>query len=124
MTPNFPEKNWAILDEGQRFALEWIIQECARQRHVEDWSIEHDDQHDRGEMALAAASYAILAATHKDDPRYGALAHMIKQLWPWADEWFKPKPAIHNLKRSAALSVAEIARLHRKMIRDFAGDRP
>ncbi|STB47768.1 Uncharacterised protein [Citrobacter koseri] len=44
--------NPAILD---------VIAERQRQRSVEGWTSEHDDEHSDGEMALAASSYALYA---------------------------------------------------------------
>ncbi|MDE2106773.1 MAG: hypothetical protein KGL39_56685, partial [Patescibacteria group bacterium] len=72
-----------------------------RRRQMEDegWSPEHDDQHTHGEMANAAACYAI------DSP----------SLWPmsWNWSWWKPKDRRRDLARAGALIAAEIDRLDR-----------
>jgi hypothetical protein len=83
-----------------------------RRRHfqVEDWTPEHDDDHVHGEMAIAAACYAVLhtdaSVKYPDDNPEGSG-------WPWGAEWFKPKDEIHNLARAGALMAAEIDRLKR-----------
>lgn len=74
-----------------------IYFERSRQTIVEGWSLEHDDAHMLGEMAKAAACYA-LNSTH---------------YWPWDRKWWKPKERRRDLVRAAALIVAEIERLDR-----------
>lgn len=64
----------------------------------------HDDEHDNGEIAMAAAAYA--AAGAKKSPAGAAL-------WPWSIDQFHPTDARINLIDAAALCVAEIERLDR-----------
>ncbi len=85
--------------------IDEIAAERRRQVEAEGWSHEHDDQHDEGEMAWAAACYAI----GRD-----AIGSLQTKLWPWSREWWKPKDARRDLIRAAALIVAEIERLDRK----------
>lgn len=47
--------------QGERF----------RQRNSEGWTAEHDDQHDNGALAAAAACYAIKASRPENDQRFG-----------------------------------------------------
>lgn len=89
-------------------ALENIISERERQIEAEGWTQEHDDEHVNGEMAGAAACYA-LASTPK---HYGA-PHAAKMFWPWAPEWWKPTDPRRVLVKAGALIVAEIERLDR-----------
>jgi len=58
-------------------------------------------------LALAGACYALW-----DFPVL-EVNRIAKELWPWADRWWKPKSVRHDLIRAAALIVAEIERLDR-----------
>jgi len=88
-------------------ALEDIATERRRQIEGEGWTIEHDDQHDAGQMAGAAACYALSSIMH------WAAQPAIKTLWPWSQAWWKPKSRRSDLVRAAALLVAEIERIDR-----------
>lgn len=81
--------------------VELIAAERQRQIDVEGWTPEHDAQHTDGELALAAAVYAV--------PDHLCGIQML--LWPWAPEWYKPKDRIRDLVRAGALIAAEIDRL-------------
>lgn len=89
-----------------------------RQKTVEGWSVEHDDDHEGGEMAQAAACYAdpspdlILHANEIGNITFG-VGRFIPKRWPWAVAWWKPKNRRRDLIRAAALIVAEIERLDR-----------
>lgn len=101
-------------------AVEDVIAERIRQVEAEGWTPEHDDDHDRGEMALAAAVYA-RGATLDDPDRYvmdefgltGTPGNLLIA-WPWAKSWWKPHSRRRDLVKAAALIVAEIERLDRK----------
>lgn len=93
-----------------------IYGERLRQQSVEGWTPEHDDDYLNGELATAAAYYAIhagiaerqVAAYLLDEDEHGVLVG-----WPWGRSWFKPKTRRFDLIRAAALLVAEIERLDR-----------
>lgn len=87
-----------------------ITIERLRQVQAEGWSAEHDDGHDDGELARAAACYALSASAASG---YEAT---IAELWPWSPDWFKPGSTIRELEKSGALVVAELERLERKAI--------
>ena len=78
-------------------ALTDIAAERERQKSVEGWTPEHDDNHRNGEMAYAAAKY---------------ISPVINP-WPFERKWWKPKTRRYDLVRAAALIVAEIERLDR-----------
>lgn len=80
-----------------------IAAERRRQIEREGYTTAHDDEHDRGELAYAAAAYVVV-----DLPSH----HGAETFWPW-DDGFKPKDRRSNLVRAAALLVAEIERLDR-----------
>lgn len=104
-----------------RSIIEEIAAERARQKETEGWTADHDDAHTSGELALAAASYA-LESVHAnsfryvdDNPELGS--PVVPRTWPWSLLWWKPKSARRDLVRAAALIVAEIERLDRKKAR-------
>lgn len=86
-----------------------IHMERARQKTCEDWTPEHDDEHDLEELALAAACYAV------GRPIRLVLSSGGRELWPWAKRWDKRSqhPRRRQLVIAAALIVAEIERLDR-----------
>jgi len=93
--------------------IEEIRGERMRQKLDEGWMPEHDDAHDRGEMAHAAGCYALNAASP-------FAKGIVPIFWPWAREWWKPKSGRRDLVRAAALIVAEIERLDRETVRRMA----
>lgn len=91
-----------------------IRSERDRQRSDEGWTPEHDDKHDKGEMALAAGCYALNGAPER------FADGVVPIFWPWAREWWKPKSRRRDLVRAAALIVAEIERIDRASVEKLA----
>lgn len=124
LAPAVPEEQTALGD---------IAAERRRQIEAEGWTLAHDDEHDHGEMAMAAAAYAWLAGLH-DESRAAQIRMQgvradgqhatINDLWPqhWLDAWFKPKDKRRDLVRAAALIVAEIERLDRAAMAALRGE--
>lgn len=83
-----------------------VLAERKRQVEFEGWTAEHDDEHTKGEMARAAACYAIPRTTWH-------AADILKWLWPWSGSWWKPADPRRNLVKAGALILAEIERLDR-----------
>ena len=85
-----------------------IFRERYRQMEDENWTPQHDDEHDRGELVGAAIAYAAHAMYERAD------YELPNDFWP--DGWeFKPSPdPIRNLVKAGALIAAEIDRLHRR----------
>lgn len=96
----------------QTKAAQDVLAERERQKAVEGWTPEHDDEHKDGELACAAACYADEASLQAVSPLD---AHPSKTplRWPWANMWWKPKSQRRNLIKAAALILAEIERLDR-----------
>jgi hypothetical protein len=106
-------------------ALEDVKAERERQKAVEGWTPEHDDEHTAFEMSRAAAWYAMVTAINASPPARPdtvssknplELHKATELLWPreWDSlKWAKPKGARRNLVRAAALLLAEIERLDR-----------
>jgi hypothetical protein len=84
-----------------------VLRERERQHYKEGFSAAHDDVHTRGELALAAAAYAV-----PENVRQFFEANDI-DLWPFHFEWWKPKDRRRDLVRAAALIIAEIERIDR-----------
>lgn len=103
-----------------------VLAERERQKTIEGWTPEHDDDHRGGQMAAAAAAYAWHASLpdHKL-PSMGSpdsfLRFIWRHIWPsygtaygaWDDHWWKPTNRRRNLVKAGALILAEIERLDR-----------
>lgn len=102
-----------------------IATERRRQIKEEGWTAKHDTRHGNGELARAAAVYAVDGPLFINetrmvrineprgigDPDDYAPTTMHFPLWPWDSEWYKPKDRIRDLVRAGALIAAEIDRL-------------
>ena len=90
-----------------------IAIERRRQISVEGWSSKHDDAHDNGQLADAAAVYA-MSPSYRAFPTDEVGNTIRTCLWPWDDAWFKPYGGrIRQLAKAGALIAAEIDRLKR-----------
>ena len=96
-------------------AIEDVLAERRRQVEAEGWTPDHDAAHHQGELAGAAACYAMheLSFTIPNIKLGHAVAVLVKDLWPWAASWWKPTDRRRNLVKAAALLIAEIERLDR-----------
>lgn len=88
-----------------------VLAERHRQVMVEGWTPEHDDKHDGGQMAQAAAAYAYEAS--RSDHQRDIDRNDPSPIWPWDSEWWKPTDRRRDLVKAAALIIAEIDRLDR-----------
>lgn len=92
----------------QKDGIDLIAAERRRQISVEGWTPEHDDRHYTGELANAAACYAMTRR------------HLMEIVCMWPFEASHWKPATHaddrirDLEKAGALIAAEIDRLLRK----------
>jgi hypothetical protein len=89
---------------NQTKALQDVIAERERQKSVEGWTDVHDDEHKRGELAVAAATYALNTVIR---------GLSVSIYWPWDMKWWKPKDRRRDLVKAGALILAEIERLDR-----------
>ncbi|EPS5308202.1 hypothetical protein ACVFBP_001607 [Escherichia coli] len=89
--------NPAILD---------VVAERQRQKTIEGWTPEHDDEHCNGELAMAAVCYINETGTvnRNGGKPWG---------WPWDASWWKPNARRRNLVKAGALILAEIERIDR-----------
>ncbi len=96
---------------GPSLGVELIAAERKRQVAAEGWTAEHDDTHERSELAQAAAAYAY---PHDLPTRDGRRVHK-RLLWPWGDGWrdHGRKDRVRELVKAGSLVAAEIDRLSR-----------
>lgn len=106
---------------------ERIAKERQRQITAKGYTAEHDDQHDGGELALAAALYATPILLYEKCDYAGGIT--FSDPWPWPGEDGRWSPAgtncpapnadapvpdcIRMLEKAGALIAAEIDRLLR-----------
>ena len=90
-------------------AITDIIAERQRQQSVEGWTPEHDDEHKDGELADAAACYAL----HAHDTAKDGMKNFAPAWWPWDPAWYKRSSPRRDLVKAGALIAAEIERLDR-----------
>jgi hypothetical protein len=89
----------------------WVIAERYRQVETEGFSADHDDEHDRGEIGIAAMVYARLASQPLDQK-----GPEVANGWgyPWVlDCAWKPSSVKRDLVKAGALYIAEMDRLLR-----------
>lgn len=108
--------------DGSKAELD-VLRERDRQVEEEGWTPEHDDAHDKGELAASAACYATGVSVASRFVANGTIpASEIDAAvcrceappgWPWGPTWWKPKGRRRDLVRAAALIIAEIERLDR-----------
>lgn len=106
--------------KGQSVVVEEIAAERRRQIETEGWTPEHDDGHVHYELSRAAHLYARHAANNHADPHYAIIA--APDAWPWEYAWWKPKTPRRDLIRAAALLIAEIERLDRRIAKSNPGE--
>lgn len=97
-----------------------IAAERRRQMEAEGWSPEHDDKHDKGELAGAAACYAMNDLNIHNIALGHRIVMIVRDLWPWALSWWKPTDHRRNLVKAGALIVAEIERRDRLAARSLS----
>lgn len=103
------------LDPYSALMIESVALERLRQIESEGWTPDHDDRHDKGEMAAAASCYAANACLAACAPEtVFKRGDIPPAAWMWAREWWKPNTAQHDLKRAGALIIAEAARRMRR----------
>ena len=99
--------------------IELIVEERQRQITEEGWTTEHDDEHVDGELADAAACYAMNVRTRLV---LSWRSNILRSVWPksWTLNWWKPSSdnRIRDLVKAGALIVAEIERLQRQETKD------
>jgi hypothetical protein len=107
------------LEDLDRLKSGWqdIVAERRRQIEVEGWAPEHDDRHRSGQLATAAAVYALTGSSSgRASWDKGQEPSLTEQIWSWDWSWFKPTgSARRDLVKAGALIIAEIERLDRAL---------
>ncbi|MFU6910709.1 hypothetical protein ACM76C_07900 [Pseudomonas aeruginosa] len=99
-------------DQAGQVPQAWLDVQVERRRQVEaeGWTPEHDDEHSHGQMARAAACYALAGSSAPND---GTAALLVSLAWPWDEQWWKPSTARRDMVKACVLGLAEIERLDR-----------
>ncbi len=94
-----------IPNSGMHRAQYDVAAERYRQYEVEGFQEDRDDKYIDGELAKAAAAFALSGWMQKADIT----------VWPrsWARSWFKTKNYRRSLVKAGALILAEIERVDR-----------
>ncbi|MFU4909473.1 hypothetical protein ACM7ZU_18180 [Pseudomonas aeruginosa] len=97
---------------GTEVPQAWLDVQAERRRQIEaeGWTPEHDDAHSHGQMARAAACYALAGSSAPND---GTAALLVSLAWPWDEQWWKPTTTRRDLVKACSLGLAEIERLDR-----------
>lgn len=88
-----------------------IKTECRAQLSHEGWTPEDGDPRHPGDLALAAAAYAVAGSSEDDSD--GTAPALSRLLWPWSAAELKPHDYRCNLVRAGALVLAELQRVER-----------
>lgn len=101
-----------VTTNNMKTGIELIAEERQRQVEKEGWTPEHDEQHTEGQLADAAACYA-MSDEARDFINTNWGNDMWLHIWPFDLEWWKPSPndRIRELTKAGALIAAEIDRL-------------
>ncbi|KAA0017133.1 hypothetical protein F0A16_14100 [Salinicola corii] len=111
LKPLTPLAELLLAQEETGEALAAVARERRRQVDAEGWTAEHDDTHVTGEIAKAAACYAL----PQDMPRRD---RHVMTLWPWDGAWWNPTTDLRNLEKAGALTLAEMERIARAKQRE------
>ncbi len=114
----------AQLAEYSKAALD-VLDERNRQIEKEKYSKEHDDSYQMNELTRAAASYVnnVVSRGWVFNSAYDPEAYQseeVPDLWPWADEHWKPTNPRRDLVKAAALIIAEIDRRDRSRTKRYS----
>lgn len=102
---NYIEQSSPVIETDAALS---VLEERQRQKSVEGWSTEHDDEHDDGALAQAAVCYVA------DVRKYN---RALPPEWPWDETAWKPTTHRRDLVKAGALILAEIERLDRATLK-------
>lgn len=101
-----------------------LLTERRRQVRVEGYTLEHDDQYTKGQLAEAASVYAFWAAPsgYPPDAHLDYLNTKLPRCWPFGPEQWKPTNQRLMLIKAGALILADLERLDRLEAREATND--
>lgn len=102
--------------DSEQDAAKDVLAERERQVNIEGWTPAHDDEHAGGQMANAAACYAL----HTEP--FGNVGDYLR-FWPWSSNWWRPTNRRRNLIKAGALILAEIERIDRAAMAAQQGEK-
>jgi uncharacterized coiled-coil protein SlyX len=92
-----------------------VLAERARQKRLEGYDDNHDDEHSSSELSSAAAAYILDAI---DRAKGGEGYATPPSMWPWSVQDWRRKPVYRQLEVAGALIIAEQERLDRNGLSD------
>jgi len=101
------------MDETKKKSgAELIADERRRQIEAEGFTVEHDQQWTKAQLARAGREYVTCYIGQAAG--FQPIKKWVAMYWPWAPEWWKPSDdPIRNLVKAGALLAAEIDRVNR-----------
>ncbi|MGN8310056.1 hypothetical protein [Pseudomonas protegens] len=87
-----------------------VLTERQRQIRGEGRTLAQDDHYQGGQLARAAACYALAGSATPTDQ---SAALLVSLTWPWESTWWKPTTSRRDLIKAGALILAEIERIDR-----------
>lgn len=87
-----------------------VLTERQRQIRDEERTLAQDDHYQGGQLARAAACYALAGSSASTDQ---TAAFLVSLAWPWESNWWKPTTSRRDLIKAGALILAEIERIDR-----------
>lgn len=107
------------LGAARSLGVEEIAAERWRQQSEEGFGARNDDNYAQGQLLDAAFCYVTARQMEKNGIG-GAVPAMVRDLWPWPLEWWKPTEPVRDLAKAGALIAAEIDRLKREPATEVA----
>jgi hypothetical protein len=101
--------------ENASLAALGVLAERARQKRMEGYDDNHDDEHSGFELSSAAAAYILDAI---DRAKGGEGYATPPSIWPWSVQDWRRKPVYRQLEVACALIIAEQERLGRNGLSD------
>lgn len=103
----------------QSQAMVDVFNERQRQIETEGYSTAMDDSYKGNELVRASAGYVDHVVgrswTYNKEMPEVYQNEEVPEFWPWDDSFWKPKSPRNDLVRAAALLIAEIERIDRKL---------
>lgn len=111
---------WAgevIITEAAARSEAFALVETERERQIsKGFDIKHDDSYNLGELAGAAASYALACTPLVGEPDLYTVAGDGKSMpvtWPWDHKYWQPESEKENLVKAGALIMAQLEKVIR-----------
>lgn len=114
--PGREDPGWRLLE----MAAADVVRERVRQVKEERFSPSGDDRYRGGQLAQAAAAYALGSTLFGKLPAWMKPSQVIPRCWPWSRDGWRPTDRRMSLVKAGALILAEIERIDREESRKGA----